>query len=153
MQTTASQGSLAAAADAAAAPDAAPGADLPAQQAGALILIGIALWFVAAMLLRQVAPLGVFDGWARALLYALIVPGTWPFVLLTRRLVRLGKAQIVPGIALVTAAALMADSVVFAWFPWIYGAAQFHRDCAAAVFWGASAGLLLSFVAARTPKR
>ncbi len=126
---------------------------LASRQASALIMIGIALWFVAAMLLRQIAPLGVFDGWARAMLYALVVPGTWPFVRLTQRLARLGKAQIVPGFALVIAAALIADSIVFAWFPWIYGAAEFHRDCAAAVFWGAGVGLLLSFAAARTPKR
>ena len=128
-------------------------ASLTARQASALIVIGIALWFVAAMLLRQIAPLGVFDGWARAMLYALVVPGTWPFVRLTQRLARLGTAQIVPGIAVVTAAALIADSIVFAGFPWIYGAAEFHRDCAAAVFWGAGVGLLLSFAAARTPKR
>ena len=143
MQATPSDGSLSAGAD----------ASLTVRQASALIVIGIALWFVAAMLLRQIAPLGVFDGWARAMLYALVVPGTWPFVRLTQRLARLGTAQIVPGIAVVTAAALIADSIVFAGFPWIYGAAEFHRDCAAAVFWGAGVGLLLSFAAARTPKR
>ncbi|WP_295526447.1 hypothetical protein [Novosphingobium sp. Chol11] len=124
-------------------------------QSAMLVAIGIALWFVAAMLLRQIAPLGVFDGPARIALYALTVPGTWPFVLLTQRLVRLAPDQIVPGIALVTAAALLTDSFVFAWFPWIYGAAEYHRDCAAAVFWGAAVGLLLSFIAAavRQPAR
>ncbi len=126
---------------------------LSAGQAGALVPIGIALWFVAAMLLRQIAPLGVFEGTARLFLYALTVPGTWPFVLATQRLVRLNPAQIVPGVALLTAAALLADSIVFAWFPWIYGAAEYHRDCAAAVFWGAGVGLLLSFaLAARQPR-
>ena len=129
-------------------PSSGASAGLTARQASMLFAIGIALWFVAAMLLRQIAPLGVFDGPARGVLYALTVPGTWPFVLLTQRLVRLDAGQIVPGVALVTAAALLADSIVFAWFPWIYGAADYHRDCAAAVFWGASIGLLLSFIAA-----
>ena len=117
-------------------------------QACALMLIGIALWFVAAMLLRQIAPLGVFEGPARLVLYALTVPGTWPFVLATQRLVRLNPVQIVPGVALLTAAALLADSIVFAWFPWIYGTAAYHRDCAATVFWGAGVGLVLSFALA-----
>lgn len=129
-------------------PEASNNAGLTLRQAQMLIVIGIALWFVAAMLLRLIAPLGVFDGPARVVLYALTVPGTWPFVILTQRLVRLAPAQIVPGVALVTAAALLADSIVFAWFPWIYGADAYHRDCAAAVFWGAGVGLLLSFVAA-----
>lgn len=122
-------------------------AELTMRQARLLVAIGIALWFVAAMLLRQIAPLGVFDGPSRIALYVLTVPGTWPFVILTQRWVRLAPAQIVPGVALVTAAALLTDSIVFAWFPWIYGAAEYHRDCAAAVFWGAGVGILLSFVA------
>jgi len=123
-------------------------AGLTHRQGAMLVAIGIVLWFVAAMLLRLIAPLGVFDGPARLALYALTVPATWPFVRLTQRSVRLAPAQIVPGVALVTAAALLADSIVFAWFPWIYGAAAYARDCAAAVFWGAAVGLLLSFVAA-----
>jgi hypothetical protein len=125
-------------------PSSGASAGLTARQASMLVAIGIALWFVAAMLLRQIAPLGVFDGPARGVLYVLIVPGTWPFLMLTQRLVHLAEAQIVPGVALVTAAALLADSLVFAWFPWIYGAPEYHRDCAAAVFWGAGVGLLMS---------
>lgn len=112
-----------------------------------LVGIGIALWFLAAVILHLVAPMGAIEGASRAVTYALIIPGTLPFVWLTRILAKLRRDQIVVGVAVVTAAALLIDGVVVAWFPVVYGGALPQvTNCAAAILWGAGVGLLLAFM-------
>ncbi len=112
-----------------------------------LAVIGIALWFAAAMLLRVIVEVGALDGVNTLLTYALIIPGTWPFVLLTKHLVGLADHEIGLGVGVVTMAALFADGIAIAWFPVIYsGIAEEALKCAAAVFWGAGVGLAIGFV-------
>lgn len=112
-----------------------------------LILIGAALWFLAAVMLRIVAPMGALEGSARAITYALIVPGTLPFVWGTRVLVKLRRDQIAIGIAVVTATALLIDGIVVAWFPVVYGSSLPQvTNSAAAILWGAGVGMLLAFI-------
>lgn len=82
-----------------------------------LMGIGAALWFLAAIILLIVAPMGALEGSARAITYALIVPGTLPFVWLTQVLAKLRHDQITIGVAFVAATALLIDGVVVAWFP------------------------------------
>lgn len=119
-----------------------------------LILIGAALWFLAAVILRIVAPMGALEGTARAFTYALVIPGTLPFVVLTRILVKLRHDQLAIGIAVVTATALLIDGIVVAWFPVVYGGALPQvTNCAAAILWGAGVGLVLSFIMNRETKR
>lgn len=120
---------------------------LTAGQSLALIAIGAALWFLAAMILRAVAPMGALEGSRRALTYALVVPGTLPFIILTRMLVKLRHDQISIGIALVTATALLIDGIVIAWLPVVYSNQVRHvADCAAAILWGAGVALALGFI-------
>lgn len=112
-----------------------------------LVVIGVALWFAAAMLLRVTVELGALDGATAFLTYALIVPGTWPFVLLTQSIARLADHEIGLGIGVVTMAALLADGIAVGWFPAIYSADDAQAlKCAAAVFWGAGVGLAIAFV-------
>ncbi len=112
-----------------------------------LLIIGATLWFLAAVILRIVAPMGALEGTMRAITYALIIPGTLPFVVLTRMLVKLRHDQIAIGIAVVTATALLMDGIVVAWFSVVYGDNLPQvTNCAAAILWGAGVGLVLSFI-------
>lgn len=113
----------------------------------ALIGIGAALWCIAAIVLRNIAPMGALEGTARVITYTLVIPGTLPFVILTRRLVKLRHDQIAVGIAVVTATALLIDGIVVAWLPNIYSNEIQHvTACAAAILWGAGVGLVLAFL-------
>ncbi len=120
---------------------------LTSGQSIALIAIGAALWFIAAIILRSIAPMGALEGTARAITYALVIPGTLPFVILTRVIVKLRQDQIAIGIAVVTATALLIDGIVVAWFPGVYSNEIRHvAACAAGILWGAGVGLLLGFI-------
>lgn len=113
----------------------------------ALVAIGLILWFVAAIILRTIAPMGALEGTARAVTYAFVILGTLPCVILTRQLVQLRHNQVVIGIAVATATALLVDGVVVAWFPFVYSAEIRHvANCAAAILWGAGVALALGFI-------
>jgi hypothetical protein len=110
-------------------------------------LIGAVLWLLAAIILRIIAPLGALEGSTRALTYALVIPGTVPFIFITRTLVRLRADQTAIGIAVVTATALLIDGIVVAWFPAVYGGELAQvKACAATILWGAGVGMALSFI-------
>jgi hypothetical protein len=117
-----------------------------------LVIIGAALWFLAAIILRVVAPMGALDGPARAVTYALVIPGTLPFIYLTRMLVNLRVDQLFTGVAVVTTTALLIDGLVVAWFPGVYGGSLPQvTHCAAAILWGAGVGLTLAFILNKEP--
>ena len=112
-----------------------------------LIVIGAVLWFLAAIILRLIAPMGALEGSARFFTYALVIPGTLPFVLLTRALVKLFPHQLFTGVAVATTTALLIDGIVIAWFPAVYGGSLPQvTNCAAIILWGAGIGLALAFI-------
>ncbi len=118
--------------------------------------IGAALWYAAGLLLHWLAGAGMLHGSARAIVYALTVPGTMPFVLLAARLARLSPGQRLTGIAIVTTTALLIDGIVVAWFPGVYGDTAEHVLAASgAVLWGAGVGLALAALLTRSapPRR
>ena len=118
-----------------------------------LIIIGAALWFLAALIPRMVAPNGALEGSMRMVTYALVIPGTLPFVWLTKVITQLRRNQIAVGVALVTATALLIDGIVVAWFSALYGDnAPDVKNCAAAILWGAGVGLVLGFIMNKEPK-
>ncbi|TSB01743.1 hypothetical protein [Sphingorhabdus contaminans] len=111
-----------------------------------LVATGAALWFVAAVLLRIIAPMGALEGTMRGVSYALVIPGTLPFVFLTRWIARLRDDQMGIGIALATMTALLIDGIVVAWFPAVYGGHLPQvTNCAAIILWGAGVAILLGF--------
>ena len=65
----------------------------------------------------MLAPLGIYDGSNRILLYALVIPGTFPFVLIARKLARLAPDQMAIALAIATAATTLLDGIALAWFP------------------------------------
>jgi hypothetical protein len=109
-----------------------------------LALYGAALWFLAAMIIRFVGPMGAFEGSAMAITFVLVVPGTIPAILFARKLAQLVPEQTAIGTTVITAAALLLDGIAHAWFPTLYGAdPALHVDGAATIFWGAGVGLVL----------
>ena len=110
-------------------------------------IIGAILWFCAALLMRAVVKMDFYDGMGVAIVYALTIPGTIPFVILLRKLAGLREDQIAIGYTVATAVALMLDGSAFAFFPSLY--ADNPADglqAAAAIFWGAGVGLVLAVV-------
>jgi hypothetical protein len=100
-------------------------------------LMGAILWFAAAMLIRVLAPMGVFEGMARVWLYLLVIPGTVPFVPLIVRFAGLPRDRIAIGVAVSAATATFFDGVALAWLPTLYGATVDHVAAAGAVIlWG-----------------
>ncbi len=120
------------------------------RQLAILILYGVLLWFIAAMLVRALVPMGALDGSARALTYALIVPGTVPTLWLMQKIAGLARAQTGVATAAVTAAALLLDGVAVAWFPALYAdSAGGVLAGAAVILWGAGVGLVLGIAMGR----
>lgn len=125
-------------------------APMTRRQMIACFVLGVVLWFVAAMLLKVLGPMGIHDGNARFLLYALIIPGTVPFVFLIRWMAGLSRAQTGLGAAFTTASALVLDGIAVAWFPALYGAADsLVLGASAAILWGGGVAILLGFLFSR----
>ena len=130
--------------------DAAPSAPAPftTRETAALVLVGLTLWLVAALLLHWLVPLGAFEGTRALLAYALVIPGTVPFVAAVRAGVERDRLPL--AVSIVTASALLVDGVVVRWFPGVYGStAADVATAAAAILWGAGVGLVLGFVLGR----
>jgi len=62
-----------------------------------LIVLGAILWFLAAVILRFIYPMGALEGSALFVTYALVIPGTLPFVIPTRTRVKLSPPQLFTG--------------------------------------------------------
>jgi hypothetical protein len=117
------------------------------KQTTAMIIIGFTLWALAAVILRMILPMGALEGANRAITYAVVIPATAPFVLITKTVAKLRSDQIFTGMAIVTATALLIDGIVIAWFPAIYGDNLTDViKCAAAILWGAGVGLALACI-------
>lgn len=112
-----------------------------------LVLLGVVLWLMAALLLRMLGPLGVYEGWARVALYLLIIPGTLPFILVVGRITGIGPGRIGIGWSLMTAVATMLDGLALGWFPTLYGAdVTLWAGAGGTILWGAGTGLILAFL-------
>lgn len=119
---------------------------LSRRQAVIMVIMGVILWFLAAILLRSLAPMGIYDGMGRIGLYLLIIPGTYPFLRLLKKIARLGQGQIALGVSLATATATLLDGIALAWFPILYGTNIDHTAGAGgAILWGAGVGIMLGF--------
>jgi hypothetical protein len=120
---------------------------LTAKQIIILVLYGAVLWFVAAMLVRTIGPMGALDGFGRVITYALVIPGTVPAILLGRVLAQLSHDQTAIALIVITATALLLDGIAHAWFPSLYGSDPvLIVKGAAVIFWGAGVGLVLGLI-------
>jgi hypothetical protein len=115
-----------------------------------LAFYGAFLWFVAAMLVRYVGPMGAFEGNALWITYILVIPGTIPALLIGKRIAGLSKPQMLGGVAIVTATAALLDGIALAWFPTLYGTDPWTvLTGAALILWGVGVGLVLAWIMGR----
>jgi hypothetical protein len=120
---------------------------LTAKQIIILAPYGVVLWFLAAMLVRTLGPMGALDGFGRVITYALVIPGTVPAILIGRVLAKLSHDQTAIALIVITATALLLDGIAHAWFPSLYGSDPvLIVKGAAVIFWGAGVGLVLGLV-------
>jgi hypothetical protein len=107
--------------------------------------LGALLWLAAALLLNALSGTGVHDGAARVMLFAAIIPGTAPFILLIDRAAGLMRGQTGPGVAIAVAMATLLDGVALAWAPALYGGADHVDEAGSAILWGAGVAIALGF--------
>jgi hypothetical protein len=112
-----------------------------------LALYGAVLWFLAAMIVRFVGPMGAFDGAMMFVTFALVIPGTVPAIWIARKIASFRRDQTAIGVTVITATALLLDGVAHAWFSGLYGSDPALRVSAAStIFWGAGVGLVLGLL-------
>ena len=127
---------------------------LTAAQFRRSLLVGVVLWFIAAMILRLVGPMGAFEGNARYLTYALVILGTWPFALAMPWMAGVSRAQMVPSVGAATLAASLLDAVALAWVPQLYGSRiEIVAGAGATILWGVGVGLAMAFYLGARPAR
>ena len=123
-------------------------------QIATLIASGVIFWFIGALICRWVGELGGFEGANRVLLYAALVPGTLPVILLVRRIARLAPDQVALGSAIVTAAAIACDSIALVIIPDLYGGGIEQAAASGAVIlWGGAVAIALGCWLNRVPAR
>jgi hypothetical protein len=111
--------------------------------------MGAVLWLAAALLLRWLGPMGVYDGWARVVLFLAIIPGTIPFIPLFAKVAGLNRDQLFAGFSFGTATAVCLDGLALSWTPWLYGGPDYVAGAGATILWGGGVGLFLAWIMGR----
>ena len=93
---------------------------------------GVLLWFAAAMAIRFAPDTMFARGTAIACAFAAALPLGWLAVWATRRIASLSPAQVLPGVVIACASAMLCDGIGFTWTS-IYGAD--HPDLVPAAAW------------------
>lgn len=96
--------------------------------------------------------MGIYQDPLRALVYLIVIPGTFPFVLMLERLAGLARLQVFNGVAVATMAAILLDGVAQAWLPSLYGdSAELLAGAGAIILWGGGVGVALAWWRTRAP--
>jgi hypothetical protein len=105
---------------------------------------GLALWLGACLLVRMMGPTGALSGWGLVISFVLLVPGTLPAVFLTKKVLGPFKDQLLVGVSIISAIALLLAGVGFSFFPGLYGVDPTQLLAASGfIMWGGGVGLVL----------
>jgi hypothetical protein len=116
----------------------------------ASILYGAVLWFLAAMIVRYIGPMGAFVGTALVITYALVIPGTVPAIWLGQKMMGLAKDQLAKSVMIITTCALLLDGLAMNFARGLYGPDPVITAAGAGlIFWGAGVGLVLGIMMER----
>jgi hypothetical protein len=123
---------------------------LSTRQVTILIAIGLSLWGLSALYIRLVPQAFLEPLWGTVMFIATPV-SIWLNIGLVRRMAWLSKAQILPGVCVVGAVALMSEALGMKWLPFIYNAdPDLLRSGSAWVFWGYGLSLGFALIMSRT---
>ena len=117
---------------------------LTSRQIAILIGFGALLWFGVALLIRGLEPLGALRGSGVVILYAALVPATYPLILLTRAVGRVQPEQTLAAVVVPTMTASLLDGAALMVYPALYGADR--GGAGASILWGV--GVALAFALA-----
>jgi hypothetical protein len=90
-------------------------------QAVRLTGLGILLCFSGALFIRHGIPAGLFGGRAGIVLFALSVPLAPTLVWTGERVGALRQDQLISGVTLMSAVAVLCGGIALTWFPALYG--------------------------------
>jgi hypothetical protein len=108
---------------------------------------GLALWLGAALLVRAMGPMGALSGFGLIISYVALIPGTLPAVLLTKRVMGPFIDQLLVGVSIISAIALVLAGIGFGFFPGLYGENPAHALAASGfILWGGGVGLVLGLM-------
>jgi len=86
--------------------------------------------------------MGVYNGAGRIMFFALIIPGTVPFLLVTLRLAAIPRSQTFLVVSVMVMSAILLDGIALAWFSVLYQSnVHYIAGVGGTIFWGA--GLVL----------
>jgi hypothetical protein len=122
------------------------------QQTVRLIVLSLALWVIATLYIRLL-PNALLDPLQGALGFVTTLPAAWLSVWLAKRCGRLDAHQLMPGIAVVGAVAMMIDGIALRWLPGLYaGDETTVRLGAAWLLWGYGVSLATALAMSRRPR-
>jgi hypothetical protein len=126
---------------------------LRGKQIGLLIVLGILFWALVMLNIRW-RPQAVLDP-VQGLLPFIGAPLLgWFSVWLCKRIGRLSAEQLLPGVAMAGAVAMMVDGVVLKWWPGLYGLdEQILRVAAAGLLWGYGVAFAVALIWAACLRR
>ena len=112
--------------------------------------MGAIYWFLAAMIVRWTATSWVGHDTTTVVVFAAVVVGTVPALLLGMRIASVGRDRAASAATIITATALLLDGVALTWFRTLYGSDPVVvLGGAATILWGAGVALVLGIVLER----
>lgn len=123
----------------------------PALRLPVLVALGVALWFLAALMFRVLGPVVLVPGSVLLpLVFALFIPVAWVFLWVGVALARVRGAAVLPAAAVMSAVAMLLDALALTFLPALYGLPTAGLLLVAAVLlWGVAWILLFAFVQSR----
>jgi hypothetical protein len=122
---------------------------LSPRQVALLVGFGIAAWAILIVPLRALMAAGWLDsGMMHAAIYAAMPPVGAALVWGARRLAGLSPAQLVPGVAVASASAMLPDGFVLAFVPAVYGMHPDLPRMVALLHWAVGSTLVVACVMA-----
>jgi hypothetical protein len=114
-----------------------------------LLVLGVGLWALATLYIHLV-PAAFSSQFHSSLGFITALPVGWLSVRLVWRCARLDRSQLVAGIALVGAVAMMIDGLALRFFPWVYsGEPEVLRPASAWLLWGYGVSFAIALWLAR----
>lgn len=115
-----------------------------------LIALGVAFWFLAAMMVRFIGPFVFIEGSVTLVLtFVFSIPIAWTFFWLANILSGARGADVLPAVNILTFVALCLDGVALTWFRGLYGPTYAYGG--PWIMWGA--GLILMVALLHTQRR
>jgi hypothetical protein len=112
------------------------------------VALGVAFWFVAAMIVRFSGQAVFSDGNHMLILFfVLCFPLTYGFLFTTRKTLNLLYSELLRPIVVITLTAALLDGIALTWFRQLYGQTfEIALFGAALILWGVGLALLFAFI-------